>query len=211
MSLKTQKLITIPRMPATRRVVYCASRWLLLWWVLASSCTQPEEKINQVVMNSEEGNFSQLNGIVLLDGQPYTGTIYTLFPESRDTARIVRYLVGMEHGIWKQFYPGGKRLDRREFSRGQKVGEVLSWYENGQKKLHYHFENDQYEGAGREWNEEGVLVMEKNYHAGQEEGPQHEYHDNGQERSSYVVKGGRRYGVSGPDSSAYISDSVRTQ
>jgi antitoxin component YwqK of YwqJK toxin-antitoxin module len=195
----------------SKRVAHCACRWLQLCWVLAISCTQPEEKINQIVMNSEGGNFSQLNGVVLLDGQPYTGTIYTLFPDSRDTARIVQYLVGMEHGIWKQFYPGGKLLDRREFNRGQKVGEVISWYENGQKKLHYYFENDLYEGTGREWNEDGTLVLEKNYHAGHEEGAQHEYHDNGEVRSSYVVKDGRRYSPPAFESSAPASDSLRKQ
>ncbi len=171
-------------------------------------CTQPDEKINQVVLNGDEGNFNQLNGVVLLDDQPFTGTLYTFFPDTRDTARIVRYLVGKEHGIWKQFYPSGTLLDEREFNRGQKVGELVAWYENGKKKLHYRFENDEYEGTCREWNEEGTLVQEMNYHQGHEEGPQKMYYDNGKVRSNYTVINGRRYGLLGTKNCVNVSDSV---
>lgn len=173
------------------------------------SCTKSEDRINSVYINSDEADIQQLNGTVLLNGEPFTGTLYTLFPGTTDdTVRIVRYLVGKEHGIWKQFYPGGQLLDQREFSRGQKVGDLVAWWKNGTKKLHYHFENDEYEGTCREWNEEGTLVQEMNYHQGHEEGPQKMFYDNGKIRSNYIIRDGRRYGLLGTKNCVNVSDSV---
>lgn len=161
-------------------------------------------------MNSVEGNFQQLNGVVLLNDEPYTGTIYTLYPETGDTLRIVRYLLGKEHGIWKQFYPDNRLREQREFERGQKVGDLMAWYENGKKQLHYHFQNDEYEGTCQEWNADGQLVQEMNYHQGHEEGSQKMFYDNGKVRSNYIVSNGRRYGLLGTKNCVNVADSVFT-
>jgi antitoxin component YwqK of YwqJK toxin-antitoxin module len=171
-------------------------------------CTEPQEKIDSVMLNSTKSNFEQLNGTVLLDNEPFTGSIYTLFPDTQDTTRIVRYLMGKEHAIWKQFYPAGRLLDQREFSRGLKVGDLVAWWENGKKKLHYRFENDEYEGTCREWNEDGTLVQEMNYRRGHEEGSQKMFYDNGKVRSNYLVRDGRRYGLLGTKNCVNVSGSV---
>lgn len=187
------------------------SKTFLVVCLLMAGCTSPEQRIKEVLLNGSEADFQQLNGVVLLNGKPFTGTMYTLFPDTKDTARIVQYLQGKEHGTWKQFYPDGTLLDQREFDRGQKVGELVAWWENGQKKLHYHFEKDEYEGTCREWNEDGRLVQEMNYRRGHEEGPQKMLYDNGKVRSNYTVIDGRRFGLLGTKNCVNVSDSVFTR
>jgi antitoxin component YwqK of YwqJK toxin-antitoxin module len=191
-----------------RRVRFRASAPCLLIWVLWFGCTSSEERVNARMLNSSEPGVEQVNGTVLLHDKPYTGTIFTLYPGTQDTARIVRYLVGKEHGTWKQFYPGGHLQDQREFDRGRKVGQLLAWWENGNKKMHYHFENDEYEGTCREWNSEGQLVLEMNYHQGHEQGAQKMYYDNGKIRANYTIVNGRRYGLLGTKNCINVADSV---
>ena len=52
-------------------------------------------------------------------------------------------------------------------------------------------------GVSREWFASGALWHEQRYAAGHEAGVQRMYWEDGRVRASYVVSGGRRYGLLG--------------
>lgn len=151
---------------------------------------------------------TQKNGILFVQNKPYSGTLFALFPNQKDTLFIQNYQAGKEHGVWKQFYNAHQVHEIRYFENGQKVGKYVAWWENGKPKLAYHFEKGEYQGICQEWNPQGTLVKEMHYEKGHEEGSQKVWYDNGKIRSNYVIKNGRRYGLLGTKNCKNVSDSV---
>lgn len=145
------------------------------------------------------------------NGKPFTGTLFSIFPSTTDTAERASYWDGREHGNWSQYYPGGAFRQQRAFDNGQKVGDYIAWWETGRKKLLYHFEQNEYEGTCQEWNEQGVLIQEMNYHKGHEEGMQKLFYNDGKVRANYTIIDGRRYGLLGTKNCVNVSDSVFRQ
>ncbi|MBE9462396.1 toxin-antitoxin system YwqK family antitoxin [Dyadobacter subterraneus] len=159
------------------------------------------------MINSATGNFNHINGRIFFNKEPFTGSIYTLFP-SGDTAEISEFSNGKEDGICIKFYSDGRIREKRQFDHGQKTGLYQAWWENSKEKLLYRFENDEYEGICQEWNREGKLIKEMNYRRGHEEGQQKLFYDNGKVRANYIVMNGRRYGLLGTKNCVNVSDSV---
>ncbi len=155
-------------------------------------------------------NLSLGNGIMYFDNQPYTGSVFGLYPSTNDTSEVAQYLAGKEDGLWRKYYEDGQVMEERLYDHGKKTGDYLAWWPNGNKKLHYRFVNDEYEGTCREWNESGRLVQEMNYVKGHEEGSQKMYYDNGKIRSNYTIIAGRRYGLLGTKNCVNVADSVFT-
>ena len=192
------------------RLVRFRNSFYCFIFFIAIGCAAPvkKESVQAIVLNSNDPALSAVNGIVLFNNQIFTGTLYTLYPDSKDTADIRSYFQGKENGTWKKFYPGGKIKEIRSFDNGKKTGDYTTWWENGNKQQHYFFKDDEYEGLCSEWNINEVLIKEMNYKKGHEEGPQKSYYDNGKIRSNYTIINGRRYGLLGTKNCVNVSDSI---
>ena len=170
---------------------------------------QEKEQPLILKLTSKDTNFSSQNGIVFYEQNPYTGYIFTLYPNQVDTAMITGFLKGREHGTWKKFYPDKTLQEIRTYRNGKKVEKYNAYWENGAKKLAYSFDNDEYEGLCQEWNREGILIKSMHYRKGYEEGEQKMFFDDGKIRSNYVIANGRRYGLLGTKNCINVSDSIK--
>lgn len=184
----------------------------VLWLAIAGCTTATEQPAATAVplrlLEQADSRISNKNGTLYFEQQPFSGSLYSLFPTTDDTAAIASYVNGREEGIWKKFYPDGAILETRRFEKGKKTGELIAWWPNGEKQLHYVFSNDEYEGTCREWNESGMLTREMNYRKGYEEGSQKWWYDNGKIKSNYIVLEGRRFGLLGTKNCINVSDSI---
>ena len=79
------------------------------------------------------------NGIMYFDNQPYTGSVFGLYPSTNDTSEVAQYLAGKEDGLWRKYYEDGQVMEERLYDHGKKTGDYLAWWPNGNKKLHYRF------------------------------------------------------------------------
>jgi antitoxin component YwqK of YwqJK toxin-antitoxin module len=164
--------------------------------------------VEQKKISITNPGLKRANDIVLYNGMPFTGTVYTLYPGTTDTAIISNYHHGKEDSEWKKFYEKGKLKEKREFDKGRKTGNYIAYWDNGKKQLEYTFKDDEYEGCCREWNRNGMLIKEMNYKKGHEEGSQKVFYDNGNIRSNYMIMNGRRFGLLGTKNCVNVSDSV---
>jgi antitoxin component YwqK of YwqJK toxin-antitoxin module len=172
--------------------------------------TAPESPVpvSTRLLNKSEQTISINNGALFINNSAFTGTLFTLFPNTKDTATIENYVDGKESGEWRKYYSSTKIKEKRFFSNGRKTGEYMAWWENGNKQLQYLFVADEYEGSCKEWNEAGILNKIMHYKKGQEEGPQQWWYDNGKIKANYTIKEGRRYGLLGTKNCINVSDSI---
>jgi antitoxin component YwqK of YwqJK toxin-antitoxin module len=174
--------------------------------VLICSCATEKKELRFCDLNQVQVKHS--GGLIYVNDSLFTGVLFSLFTNSKDTAEIYSAVNGREHGTAKQFYPDGKPKEIRHFTNGKKVNEYVGWWPNGKKKLKFNFSNDEYEGTCYEWDEQGQLTHEANYHEGHEEGAQRAWYSNGKIKSNYTMIGGRRYGLLGTKNCKNVSDSV---
>lgn len=174
-----------------------------------TGCDQPvKETVRRIQVNENDTALHAVNGIVYYHNQLLTGTVFSLFGNSRDTASLSSYTNGKEDGVWKKWYAPGKVKEGRAFANGKKTGVYIAYWENGNRQLQYFYDNDEYEGTCREWNSNAVLIKEMNYKKGHEEGEQKLFYDNGKTRSNYVIINGRRFGLLGTKNCVNVSDSI---
>lgn len=147
-------------------------------------------------------------GVATEEGQPFTGIVYALLPNGKDTATVMCFADGKEDGEWRRYFANGQLMERRYFERGKKAGTYTAWWPNGRQRLLYHFANGEYEGTCRDWNDKGLLIAEMNYKEGHEEGPQKQFYNNGKIKANYIIRNGRRYGLLGTKNCVNVSDSV---
>ena len=182
---------------------------LLMIGVFACHTHDPVVPNNDLLMiNKTDNSLVFVNGVLQFQDHPFSGTLYQLYPGTKDTSSLENYLQGREDGIWKKYYPSAKIREIRTFEHGQKTGKYLAWWENGNKQLEYYFANDEYEGTCREWSEAGTLTKEMNYQHGYELGHEQCWYDNGKIKANYVMKDGRRYGLLGTKNCINVSDSI---
>jgi antitoxin component YwqK of YwqJK toxin-antitoxin module len=187
------------------------NRFLLFLFTAFVACNAPGKKTAHtplLLLNKNEQRLVMQNGLVLYNQQPFSGTLYTLFPNTTDTAELAAYINGKEHAEWKRFYASGKLKEKRYFELGKKTGLYQSFWENGIKQMQYFFVNDEYEGICYEWNESGRLTRLMNYKRGHENGLQQSWYDNGKTKANYIIKAGRRYGLLGTKNCMNVSDSI---
>ena len=178
---------------------------------LLFSCKNSEEKTSYNYFNADSVHLQNVNGIFMNAQKPFTGIVFSLFPNSNDTAQISCFKNGRENGLWQQFYPNEKKKQQRYFSDGIKVKTDSAWWENSQLQLVCEFENGEYEGELKEWNAQGILTRGMHYKNGYEEGSQKQFYDNGKVRSNYVMRNGKRIGLLGTKNCVNVSDSVFTK
>ncbi len=176
--------------------VLLRNSFLFIFLVL-SHCNPalPEQKLQS--LHKKGLNVETKGGITRVDNAVYSGTLYTLDAQGKDTVEIQNYLNGKEHGIWKQFYENGQLRESRFFKEGKKEGQYLAWWPDGSPQKEYYFENGEYEGTCKEWYQNGQLFREFNYHIGQEEGSQKMWKGDGKIESNYEIREGRRFGLLG--------------
>lgn len=182
------------------RVLFLNS--FLAWALL--SCLQPEEKmlLKDPMTISWEADRLRVNQ------KMYTGGLFQLFPNGRDTASVEHYVQGLEDGVWRKYYPSGRLFEIRTFQKGKKIGTYEAWWENGKRMRVFEFENDEYQGFCREWNSSGQLIREMHYEKGHEQGTQKMFYDNGKIKSNYWMENGRRYGLLGTKNCRNISEKI---
>lgn len=171
------------------------------------SCREKEQIILRNVNESNSTHWYS-GGFLYVDSLRFSGTLFKLYSNTLDTFSVKKFLLGKEHGNWKQFYKNGALQSNRYYYHGKKVAYYDAWWPNGQKQLNYHFVNDLYHGKCLEWNPEGLLIKEMHYINGHEEGSQKVWYDNGKIKSNYVIKKGRRYGLLGTKNCNNVSDSI---
>ena len=181
---------------------------IFIAFFLLVACSQKERIMITQKVISTDPLLRSVNGILYRSNGLFTGTVYSFYEGTKDTAEIKSFLNGKENGEWKKFYSDHSLKEKREFENGKKMGEYIAYWENGSKKLVYKFNNDEYEGICCEWNSRGVLIKQMNYKKGYEEGPQKMFYDNGKVRSNYIMIGGRRFGLLGTKNCVNVSDSV---
>lgn len=137
------------------------------------------------------------NGILRINGEPYSGILFSLDEFSSDTLSLEKFIDGKPDGLQMEFYRGGLKMSERWFKDGKKEGIYLSWYPNGNKKAECNFSEGEYQGALREWTETGVLIREMNYKKGHESGRQQAWDSEGKQLANYEVRNGRTYGLTG--------------
>lgn len=188
-----------------RRVLFLNK--LIILAMIFSGCQQHQEAAYAYV-NADSVVPQMVNGIMYMEGKPFTGIIYSLYSGTKDTAWLSGYRKGKEHGAWKKKFPGGHLRETRMFDNGEKTGEYAAWWDNGHPMLQYFFREDEYEGCCREWNRDGTLVKEMNYNKGYEQGWQRAWYDNGKIKTNYRIINGKRYGLLGTKNCVNVSDSI---
>jgi antitoxin component YwqK of YwqJK toxin-antitoxin module len=182
---------------------------LLIAFSFFTGCNQPvKDSAHFSIMNENDAALHSVNGVLLYKQQPFTGVVFSLFNNRKDTSSVSSFLNGKENGIWKKWYAPGKLKEQREFKDGFKAGTCATYWENGNKKELYLFNKDEYDGTCYEWDSNGKVAREMNYAKGHEDGVQKMYYSNGKIRSNYVMVKGRRFGLLGTKNCVNVSDSI---
>ena len=174
---------------------------------LVGSCSErgeifqkKEPKIAKTVplkfISSLDSLFSKHQDTVFYGNQFFTGYRFILYPNG-DTAQLQSYFNGVEEGTQKKWYPGKQLSEERFFINGKKEGIHKSWWPDGKPKMYFEAEGNEYSGLFREWYSSGLLSKEFHYRKGQEEGSERLWWDNGAVRANYIIRDGRKYGLTG--------------
>jgi antitoxin component YwqK of YwqJK toxin-antitoxin module len=94
-------------------------------------------------------------------------------------------------------YPDGRIAEVRGYTRGDKSGLHRGWWPNGKPKFECGFDRGMAEGTCREWYPDGTLATVHRFQDGVETGLQQGWSSVGAPQFSYVMRGGRRYGLLG--------------
>ena len=190
--------------------------WSIFILFLICSCHENKSKkgIFQVVsipktyiLKSSAG-VTVKNDTVFLKDKKYSGFLYELFLNTKDTISVEGYYNGLLHGISKKWYPNKQLLEERFYIQGEKNGKQISYWEDGKIRFEFTAVNDHYEGELKEYNMEGKLFHLATYKNGQEEGTQKMWYDNGKIRANYFIINGKRYGLLGTKNCKNVSDSI---
>lgn len=192
------------------QLVQLRNNILLLIMISLSGCNAPVERVpaSYSLVNRANADMKFVNGLLQVNHKIFTGLIFTLYPNNRDTAEINEFYEGREDGEWKKYYENGKLKEKRNFTAGKKTGDYYAWWGNGRLQLHYIFVNDEYDGNCLEWNENGLLTKDMNYRRSREDGLQRWWYDNGKIKANYIIREGRRYGLLGTKNCINVSDSI---
>lgn len=107
---------------------------LLFLLFIIAGCTSSVKKDQQpqvipnVLVNRIDTGLSNANGTLLLHAQSFSGTLFTLYEGTTDTAELASYLNGKEHGLWVKYYPSGTVKEKRSFDNGKKSGDYMAWW-----------------------------------------------------------------------------------
>lgn len=75
-------------------------------------------------------------------------------------------------GLWKSYYPDGKKWSETTFDKGVKSGNTTTYFENGMMRYNGQYKNDQKVGVWNLYNPDGTLEKAVNL----DESPETEKH-----------------------------------
>lgn len=178
-----------------RHIVSIAAVALLLY-----ACGKATGTANSVInlpeIEEKNGQFKSKKGLLYSSDTLFTGLLIKTSDETFAWEEIP-YTNGVISGTSFGYYNGKKRAYAREYVNGKKQGTHKMWYPSGQLKSEGHYETDFYQGNLKVWNEDGSPIMDFNYVDGQEVGQQKMWYADGRVKANYVVRNGRRYGLTG--------------
>lgn len=157
-------------------------------------CSNPQD--STVVLDVGDVDVVKNGGLVLVDGQLFTGSLVQFYP-SGDTSFIEQYKKGKLEGTTTRWFLNGQKKEKRLYLNNRKHGFHQGWYEDGKKAFEYHFLEGQYTDTIKEWYDNGQLYQLSVYKNGQQEGRQKAWKRDGELYLNYDVKNGRKYGNSG--------------
>jgi antitoxin component YwqK of YwqJK toxin-antitoxin module len=190
------------------RRVQSPVKWLTLIVLFAACFSEQYPEQEDKWYNEAFINLQNENEVYTLNGRPFSGIVYSLAANKKDTVAVGSFLNGKEDGEWRRYYINGQISDRRFYSKGKKAGVYAGWWPNGTKRLLYHFCDGEYEGNCSDWNDKGTLVSSMHYTKGYETGLQQQFYENGKVKANYMMIEGRRYGLLGTKNCVNVSDSV---
>ena len=167
-----------------------------------------KEKIPAIWIQENNPKISIENGTIFHDKKPFSGHLFQLYPNTKDSLVSQEYFNGLLSGISTKWFPNKQVAEKRFYYKGEKHGKQLSYWENGTKKFDFTALKDTYEGVLKEWDEKGNLYHLANFKNGQEEGVQKLWYENGKIRANYVIINGKRYGLLGTKNCKNVSDSI---
>lgn len=172
---------------------------ILFLGLLIASCSGKKEQLagatGYMEVSSGDTALRMHERLLFYDGKLFTGKV-----TEQNNGRVVSvktYRNGNPDGLHVTYYPCGSICEERYFENGLKSGEQKGWWENGKLKFVYHYKNDEFNGSVKVWNESGMLFNDFNYVNGKENGLQKAWTSNGEIQANYVVKGNRKYGITG--------------
>jgi len=189
--------------------------YLILFILLLFSCKKKDAKTNFEITETPKiyhlktsQDFDLKYDRLFLNHKEYSGFVYELSKNQKDTLSVEGYLNGILNGISKQYYPNGQLMESRHYKKGEKHGKQIAFWENSNKRFEFTAVHDVYEGELKEFSIEGKLFHLATFKNGQEEGTQKMWYENGKIRANYVMRNGKRYGLLGTKNCKNVSDSV---
>jgi antitoxin component YwqK of YwqJK toxin-antitoxin module len=165
------------------------------------SCQKQSEKhpvaIPKTELLADNKDFGWQQDILFFRGKPYSGYVLEKYSNGQKAAKNA-YFNGKLEGVQQKWFENGAVMEVRHYAENRKIGTHEGWYANGQKRFEYFIEKDIPIKTHREWFANGQLYSLTNYDAnGQPEGEQKMWFENGQIKSNYLIKNGRRFGLLG--------------
>ncbi|MES2177672.1 MAG: hypothetical protein V4550_07375 [Gemmatimonadota bacterium] len=107
--------------------------------------------------------------------------------------------------VW---HDNGQLAEERGFVKGRENGTHRGWWPSGAVHFTYEYRDGVLDGVSREFYPSGALWRAQHYARGHEEGLQRLFWEDGRVRASYVVRGGRRFGLMGAKGCVTRADSL---
>lgn len=159
--------------------------------------SNPLPQIPAVTVDRSDTALQLINGVWLLSGQPFSGTIETWYA-SGQIRLSQQFYNGKEEGLMQSYYENGKRESLRFYRSGEKDSVHRGWWLNGQLQYEYHYRNGEYEGDFKEWYASGRPYKHISYRQGKEQWGKG-WRENGKPYMSFVMRDGRLYGLINPN------------
>jgi antitoxin component YwqK of YwqJK toxin-antitoxin module len=144
----------------------------------------------------KNGSFKTNKGMTYDSGTLFTGILLRKY-ENGQALQVDTIVEGLVQGLSKAWYQNGERMWERLYLNGKKEGKHRRWYRGGAPKSEGNYSEDFYQGNLREWYPNGQMYKDFNYVDGQEDGHQKMWKSDGRVKANYVVRNGRRYGLTG--------------
>lgn len=163
---------------------------------LTATIYQPPQ-IPAITVDRSDTALHLENGVWLLHGQPFSGTMETWYT-SGQIRLSQKFFRGKEEGLMQSYYENGNREAQRFYRNGEKDSVHRGWWLNGQLQYEYHYRNGEYEGDFKEWYPSGKAFKHIVYHMGKEQWGKG-WRENGKPYMSFVMRDGRLYGLINPN------------
>lgn len=157
-------------------------------------CTK-KQRDQAIYISTSDANILQTQTAVLYKEAPFSGLLFTL--SGSDTVYTAVYKNGKKNGLEKTWFSSGNPKESGYYINGVKNGLHTVFYDNGKLKFTCTYKTGEFDGSFCQWYENGSPYQQKNYFEGSESGSQKTWNRDGSLYSNYVVKDGRKYGLTG--------------